>query len=121
MRSETLRISATSSLKKGARRPLWETPLEGLAQQHHIHAIPTLIFFKDGKRIGNIEGDVREIPLAEFFAQVSSDFEFNLVKDGKTVEDTSNYKISLKRMVVKEGVMVGFPGEEVLREIIDGM
>lgn len=94
---------------------------EALATQHHIHAIPTLIFFKDGKRIGNVEGDVREVPLDQFFAQVSSDFEFGLVKDGKPIENLSGYQVSLKRMVVKDGVMVGFPGEDVLKEIIEGM
>ena len=92
-----------------------------LADNHNIHAIPTLVFFKDGKRIGDVEGDTIDMPLSEFFTKATQGLDVHLIKDGTPVEDLSNYAIQIKRPLIKDGVMVGFPGEEILRKIINEM
>ena len=92
-----------------------------LADNHNIHAIPTLVFFKDGKRIGDVEGDTIDMPLSEFFIKATQGLDVHLLKDGTPVEDLSNYAIQIKRPLIKDGVMVGFPGEEILRKIINEM
>lgn len=89
-----------------------------LAEQFHIHSIPTLLFFKDGKRIGDVGGGTDQMPLAEFFSKVSTEVTFTLVKDGNDVTDLSSYGIKIKKMLIKDGVMVGFPGEEVLTQVV---
>ena len=92
-----------------------------LAEEHNIHAIPTLVFFKDGQRIGDVEGDSSDMPLDEFFSKVADDIDFELLKDGNPVEDLPNYQVRIKRFLVKDGVMVGFPGEKLLQKIINEM
>ncbi|TFG05177.1 MAG: thioredoxin [Promethearchaeota archaeon] len=92
-----------------------------LAENHNIQAIPTLIFFKDGSRIGSIPGRSIEIPLDEFFSQAVGGADITLKKDGGTIDDISNYVVEITQYVVKDGVMVGFPGEEALRKIITEM
>lgn len=93
-----------------------------LAENHNIQAIPTLIFFKDGKRIGDVPGDTQELPLEEFFKRATQgQLDITLQKDGKAVEDLSGYKVALNRFLIKDGVMVGFPGEEILRKLIKEM
>ncbi|NHI92486.1 MAG: thioredoxin [Candidatus Lokiarchaeota archaeon] len=93
-----------------------------LAENHCIQAIPTLIFFKDGKRIGDVPGDSQELTLKEFFKRATQgQLDVNLSKDGSLIEDLSNYKVTLNRFLIKDGVMVGFPGEEVLRKLIKEM
>ncbi|MHA1130889.1 MAG: thioredoxin family protein [Candidatus Helarchaeota archaeon] len=92
-----------------------------LAENHNIHAIPTLILFKDGQRIGDVPGDSVDMPLREFFERAVSDMSVVLLKNGGPVEDLSSYAVKLNRFLVKDGVMVGFPGEELLRKIIDEM
>ena len=92
-----------------------------LAENHGITAIPTLVFFKDGKRIGDVEGETIEMALGEFFTKATQGLDVSLLKDGTPVEDISNYAIQIKRPLVKDGVMVGFPGEDILRKIINEM
>ncbi|MFX1293417.1 MAG: thioredoxin family protein [Promethearchaeota archaeon] len=92
-----------------------------LAEKHNIRAIPTLIFFKDGKRIGNVEGDNIEMPLSEFISKATQGMSVSLLKDGNTINDISAFSIQIKRFLVEDGVMVGFPGEEILRKIIKEM
>ena len=92
-----------------------------LAEKHNIHAIPTLLFFKDGKRIGDVAGDSSDLPLNEFFSRATQGLKVSLLKDGKPVEDLAAYQVSIKRFLVKDGVMVGFPGEELLRKLIKEM
>ncbi len=92
-----------------------------LAENHNIHAIPTLILFKDGKRVGDVPGESVDMPLSEFFSRAVSDMTVVLNKDGTPVEDLSGYSVKLNRFIVKDGVMVGFPGEELLRKIIEEM
>ncbi len=92
-----------------------------LAEKHHIHAIPTLLFFKDGNRIGNVEGKTVELPLTKFFAETVGDATIKLSKEGTEISDISSYNVKIMQHIVKDGVMVGFPGEEILRKIIDEM
>ncbi len=94
---------------------------EALATKHHITAIPTLIFFKDGQRIGNIESDPIKISLDEFLTKATGGQTCSLFKDGNAVEDLSSYEIHIARHLIKDGVMVGFPGEELLVKIIKEM
>jgi len=88
-----------------------------LAENHNIMAIPTLVIFKDGKRIGDIPGDASNMPLTEFFQRATQGLDVSLLKDGKEIE-IKGFEISIKRSLVKDGVMVGFPGEEALRKLV---
>ena len=92
-----------------------------LAEQFHIHAIPTLLFFKDGQRIGDVQGKTVEITLEQFFSETVGGATVKLLKDGSEIDDISNYNLKIIQHIVKDGVMVGFPGEEILRKIIDEM
>ncbi|MHA1264540.1 MAG: thioredoxin family protein [Candidatus Helarchaeota archaeon] len=92
-----------------------------LAEKHNIQAIPTLIFFKDGKRIGNIAGKSIELPLEELFRQAIGEATVVLQKDGAPVQDLSGYAVKITQYLVKDGVMVGFPGEQLLRQLIREM
>jgi thioredoxin 1 len=92
-----------------------------LAENHNIQAIPTLIFFKDGERIGNVEGRSMELPLEEFFSQAVGGANVTLRKDGTEIGDLSTYMVKITQFLLKDGVMVGFPGEEKLRELIKNM
>jgi thioredoxin len=93
---------------------------EELATKHHITAVPTMIFFKDGQRIGDLEGkETKDVPLEEVLNDVLCDFKFLLLHDGQPVDDLASFMLQLKKDPVKDGVMIGFPGEEMLREIIE--
>ncbi|MHA1651645.1 MAG: thioredoxin family protein [Candidatus Helarchaeota archaeon] len=92
-----------------------------LIQKHNITAIPTLIFFKDGKRIGDVPGETIDMPLEEFFSKATQGMEVGLVKNGTPINDISTYSVQIKRYIVKDGVMVGYPGEELLRKVIKEM
>jgi len=94
---------------------------EEFGAKHCITAIPTLIFFKNGQRIGNISGESMKIPLEEFFSKATGGQNCSLLKDGEALEDLSGYEVNITRNIVKDGVMVGFPGEEVLVKIIQEM
>jgi thioredoxin 1 len=94
---------------------------EELGSKHNITAIPTLIFFKDGQRIGSIESDPIKIPLNEFFSKATGGQKCSLLKDGNVIEDLSEYEVHIAQHLVKDGVMVGFPGEEMLVKIIQEM
>lgn len=92
-----------------------------LAENHNIQAIPTLVIFKDGKRIGDIPGDASSMSLVDFFQRATQGLDVSLLKDGKEIEDLKGFEISIKRSLVKNGVMVGFPGEEALRKLVKEM
>lgn len=94
---------------------------EALGTKHNITAIPTLIFFKDGQRIGNIEAESIKIPLDEFFSKATGGQTCSLVKEGNSIADVSEYEVCIARNLVTDGVMVGFPGEEMLVKIIQEM
>ncbi len=96
---------------------------EDLGKNHNIHAIPTLIFFKDGKRIGSIsKGEPKEASLEELLEQVlGGSYEYQVLQNGKPLKDIASLKVRLTRTLVKDGVMVGFCGEELLREVIEQM
>ncbi len=96
---------------------------EELGKNHNIHAVPTLIFFKDGKRIGSIsKGEPKEVPLADLLEQVlGGSYEYKVLQNKKPLADIGSLNVTLTRTLVKDGVMVGFCGEEFLREVIDQM
>jgi len=96
---------------------------EELGKNHNIHAIPTLIFFKDGKRIGSItKGDPQEIPLEALLDKVLGEsYQYQVLQDNTPLTDLSQLKVLLTRTIVKDGVMVGFCGEDLLRQIIEEM
>jgi len=94
---------------------------EELGRKHCITAIPTLIFFKDGQRIGNVESDSIKIPLGEFFSKATGGQTCSLLQNGTAVEDISEYEVNIARHLVKDGVMVGFPGEDLLIKVIQEM
>jgi thioredoxin 1 len=96
---------------------------ENLGRNHNIHSIPTLIFFKDGKRIGSIaKGEPKEVPITDLLEQVlGGSYEYQLLQNNKTIKDLDSIKVRLTRTLVKDGVMVGFCGEELLREVIEQM
>ncbi len=96
---------------------------ENLGRNHNIHSIPTLIFFKDGKRIGSIaKGEPKEVPIADLLEQVlGGSYDYQLLQNDNVLKDLDSIKVRLTRALVKDGVMVGFCGEELLREVIDKM
>ncbi len=96
---------------------------EDLGKNHNIHAIPTLIFFKDGKRIGSVsKGEPKEAPIADLLEQMlGGSYEYQVLQDDKPLKDLATLKVRLTRTLVKDGVMVGFCGEELLREVIEQM
>ncbi len=96
---------------------------ENLGRNHNIHSIPTLIFFKDGKRIGSIsKGDPKEVPISDLLEQIlGGNYEYQVLQDAKPLEDLDSLKVRLKRTLVKDGVMVGFCGEEQLYDVVKQM
>src|SRR4030042_6830965 len=62
---------------------------EKLGKNHNIHSIPTLVFFKDGKRIGSIaKGDAKEVPVTELLDQVlGGSYEYQVLQDNKPLKD----------------------------------
>jgi len=96
---------------------------EDLGRNHNIHSIPTLIFFKDGKRVGSIsKGDPKEVSITDLLDQVlGGSYEYQVLRDGKLLKDLDVMIVRMTRTIVKDGVMVGFCGEEQLREVIEQM
>ncbi len=96
---------------------------EDLGKNHNIHAVPTLIFFKDGKRLGSIsKGEPKEVSIPDLLEQVlGGSYDYQVLQNGKPLKDLDAMKVRLTRTLVKEGVMVGFCGEELLREVIEQM
>lgn len=96
---------------------------EALGKNHNIHAIPTLIFFKDGKRIGSIsKGEPKVVPISDLLEQVlGGSYDYEVLHDNTPLKDMAALKVRLTRTLVKDGVMVGFCGEDLLREVIEQM
>jgi thioredoxin 1 len=96
---------------------------ENLGRNHNIHSIPTLVFFKDGKRVGSIsKGDPKEVPITDLLNQVlGGSYEYQVLQNGNPLKDLNAIIVRLTHTIVKEGVMVGFCGEEQLREVIEQM
>jgi thiol-disulfide isomerase/thioredoxin len=92
---------------------------------HNVNAVPTMVFFKDGQRIGDIllggENDV-PLPLADVLADVfECNYKYQILQDGQPVDDLGPFSVRLTRSPVQNGVMVGFRSEEELREIVARM
>ena len=62
--------------------------MEALSEKFHVTAIPTLIFFKDGERIGNVKcgDDEKEVPLGNVLSDVLGQFKWILKQDGTPIE-----------------------------------
>lgn len=94
---------------------------EELCANHHITAVPTMVFFKDGTRIGDITTKgTRDIPLGELLKTVlARDFQYQVLQDDQPVDDLGPFTVRLASIPVKDGVMVGYQDEEKMREIIE--
>ncbi|HME56348.1 MAG TPA: thioredoxin family protein [Candidatus Lokiarchaeia archaeon] len=93
---------------------------EELAANHHITAVPTMIFFKDGQRVGDIVGnETKDVPLKDLLEDVLCNYKFQLLHDDQPVDDLASFTLQLNSMAVKDGVMVGFSSEGQVREIIE--
>lgn len=92
-----------------------------LVEKFHVHSIPTLLFFKNGNRIGSVPRKTFEISLVKFFAEKGEGATIKMAKDGTEIDDLSSYNLKIIQYAVKDGVMIGFLGEEILRKVIDEM
>ncbi|HMF34033.1 MAG TPA: thioredoxin family protein [Candidatus Lokiarchaeia archaeon] len=96
---------------------------EGLCENHNINAVPTLILFKDGQRIGDmLVEDTEDVTLSEVLTDLlAQDYKYEILQDGQPIEDLSSFAVRLTSIPVKDGVMVGFRDEDEMRAIIEHM
>src|SRR5271157_1574988 len=96
---------------------------EGLCENHNINAVPTLILFKDGQRIGDmLVEDTEDVTLSEVLTDLlAQDYKYEILQDDQPIEDLSSFAVRLTSMPVKDGVMVGFRDEDEMRAIIEHM
>ncbi len=97
--------------------------MEALSEKFHVTAIPTLIFFKDGERIGDVKcgDDEKEVPLGDVLSDVLGQFKWILKQDGTPIESIDSFVLTLQKTLVNNGVRVGGMSEEDLRTILDQM